>query len=80
MSIIGPEFKQNAKKIIDYIANTDPSEIQKQLESDGRVVVVDDVAFTDEHITKESELVSKTGEVVDILKTPNMNVLLEVQK
>ena len=31
MSKIGPEFKQNAKKIIDFIANTDPEVIMEEL-------------------------------------------------
>ena len=44
-------------------------------------VQVDNVAFTNEHITVvDSELVSKTGEVVDILKTEKYNILLEVQQ
>ena len=79
MSVIGPEFKGDAKKIISYIQSTDASVIAQQLEDNG-YVDVDGIRFTDEHITKKSELLSETGEVVDILKTPNMNVILEVQK
>ncbi|RAP53520.1 MAG: valine--tRNA ligase, partial [Methanosphaera sp. rholeuAM270] len=79
MSKIGPVFKQNAKKIIDYIANTDPQQIMEQLEETGEVKV-DDVAFTKEHITTESDLVSKTGEIVDIIKTETYEILLEVQQ
>ncbi|MEE3418844.1 MAG: class I tRNA ligase family protein, partial [Methanosphaera sp.] len=79
MSKIGPEFKQNAKKIIDFIANTDPEIIMEELNSTGEVKV-DDVAFTKDHITTESDLVSKTGEVVDIIKTENYDILLEVQQ
>jgi valyl-tRNA synthetase len=79
MSKIGPVFKQDAKKIIDYIANTDPEEIAKILEENGEVAV-DNVAFGHEHITTESELVSRTGEVVDILKTEEYQILLEVQQ
>ena len=79
MSKIGPEFKQNAKKIIDYIANTNPEEIMKQINTTGKATV-DDIAFTIEHITTESELVSKTGEVVDIIKTENHDILLEIQQ
>ena len=79
MSKIGPVFKQDAKKIIDCIASTEPEEIVNILEENGEVQV-DNVAFTSEHITTESELVSKTGEVVDILKTEEYQVLLEVQQ
>lgn len=79
MSKIGPEFKGNAKKIITYISETDPEKIVEELEANGEVIV-DNVSFTQEHITTESELVSKTGEVVDILKTPETGVLLEVQQ
>lgn len=80
MSKVGPEFKQDAKKIIDYISNNNPEEIAKTLDEKGEVRV-DNVAFTNEHITVvDSELVSKTGEVVDILKTEKYNILLEVQQ
>jgi valyl-tRNA synthetase len=79
MSKIGPEFKQDAKKIIDYIANNNPDEIAKELEANGSVAV-DNVSFTKEHVTTESELVSQTGEVVDILKTEEYDILLEVQQ
>ncbi|RAP50396.1 MAG: valine--tRNA ligase, partial [Methanosphaera sp. rholeuAM74] len=78
MSKIGPEFKQDAKKIIDYIANTSPEEIAGNLEENGEVVV-DNVAFTSEHITTESELLSKTGQKVDVVKTPEYGILLEIQ-
>ena len=55
-------------------------EIAKTLDEKGEVQV-DNVAFTNEHITVvDSELVSKTGEVVDILKTEKYNILLEVQQ
>ena len=79
MSKVGPTFKQNAKQIIDYIANTNPEEIMQILNQQGEVPV-GDVAFTSEHITTESELVSKTGEVVDIIKTENYEILLEIQQ
>lgn len=79
MSKVGPAFKQNAKQIIDYISNTDPEEIMQILNQQGEVPV-GDVAFTAEHITTESELVSKTGEVVDIIKTENYEILLEIQQ
>ena len=58
----------------------DIQEIAKTLDEKGEVQV-DNVAFTNEHITVvDSELVSKTGEVVDILKTEKYNILLEVQQ
>jgi valyl-tRNA synthetase len=79
MSKIGPTFKQDAKKIIDFIATTDPEIIMDELNQNGEVKV-DDVAFTQEHITTESDLVSKTGEIVDIIKTENYDILLEVQQ
>ena len=79
MSKVGPAFKQDAKKIIEYIQNTDPQQIAETLNKEGEVKV-DNVSFTEEHITTESELVSKTGEVVDIIKTENYNILLEIQQ
>ncbi len=79
MSKIGPEFKQDAKKIIDYIANTNPEEIMEQINTTGEAKV-GDVSFNRDHITTESELVSKTGEIVDIIKTENFEILLEVQQ
>ncbi len=79
MSKVGPEFKSNAKDIISYISTTDPEIIAKQLEEDSRVQV-GEVSFTKEHITTESELVSMTGEVVDILRTPEFDIILEIQQ
>ena len=79
MSKVGPEFKQHAKDIISYIASNDPEEIAEKLEKDGQVTV-GEVAFTKEHVTTESELVSQTGEVVDILRTEEFDILLEVQQ
>ena len=79
MSKVGPEFKQHAKDIISYIASNDPEEIAEKLETDGQVTV-GEVAFTKEHVTTESELVSQTGEVVDILRTEEFDILLEVQQ
>ncbi|MCD7781440.1 MAG: valine--tRNA ligase [Methanosphaera sp.] len=79
MSKIGPEFKANAKDIIAYIQNTDPEEIAQTLKEDSKVVV-GDVAFTMDHITTESELVSMTGEVVDIVKSENYDILLEIKQ
>jgi valyl-tRNA synthetase len=77
MSKVGPTFKQDAKKIIDYIANNDPEEIAKQLEENGKVDV-DNVSFTAEHVSTESELVSKTGQKVDVLQTENNGIIIEV--
>lgn len=79
MSKIGPEFKQDAKKIITYITNTEADKIAEELKEKG-YVEVDDVRFTSEHITTESELLSKTGQKVDVIKTPKYDILLEIQK
>jgi len=79
MSKVGPEFKQDAKKIITYIQTNDSDEIAQVLKAEGKVEV-DGLEFTFDHVITESELVSQTGEHVDILQIENSNVLLEVQK
>jgi len=77
MAIIGPEFKKDASKIVQYLTTTSPKDLVDQLEQAG-FIMVEDCKITLEHITLKKELVGKTGEKVDIQQIEDLGIVLEI--
>ena len=77
MAKIGPEFKKEAPKIVQYLQSTPPQEIATQLKQKG-FINIGDCKITPNHITTKKEVVGKTGEKVEIQQIEDLNVVLEI--
>jgi len=66
MNKIGPDFRKDAPHILKYLESTDPQEIYQKMESDGEINI-NDLKLTREYIKPRKEIVSITGEKVDII-------------
>ncbi|WP_414468910.1 valine--tRNA ligase [Methanobacterium sp. ACI-7] len=77
MAKIGPEFKGDAPKIIKYLQSENMDEIVAQLDDEGKIIVEGN-KITWDHIEVKKEVVSKTGEKVEVIHAANLNVILEI--
>ncbi len=77
MSKIGPEFKRDAPKIVNYLESNDPHEISETLQKDGEILV-DGLKLTKDHITSRKEIVGSSGEKVEIFNSEELDVALEI--
>ncbi|MGC9518009.1 MAG: valine--tRNA ligase [Methanomicrobiales archaeon] len=77
MSIIGPEFKKAAPKIVEYIQSNDPQQIAKEMEENGFITIAN-CKINPEHISTKSEVVGKTGEKVELKQIEDLKVVLEI--
>lgn len=71
MNKIGPDFRKDAPQILKYIESTDPQEISKTLESEGEISI-NDLKLTPEYVKMKKEIISITGEKVDIIHRDNL--------
>lgn len=71
MNKIGPDFRKDAPQILNYLESTDPQEIYQKMESDGQIII-NDLKLTREYIKPRKEIVSSTGEKVDIIYSDEM--------
>jgi valyl-tRNA synthetase len=79
MSKVGPHFKGDAPKIVQYVASNDPDEIAETLDRDGEISV-DGLTLTWEYLTPRKEILGKSGEKVDIIQSENLDIVLEIVK
>lgn len=77
MDKIGPEFKGEAPKIIQYISSTDPDEIAKLFEKDGEIAI-DDNIITEKHVNMKKEVLGKSGKKVDVVQGENLDIIFEI--
>ncbi|MGB9937132.1 MAG: valine--tRNA ligase [Methanobacterium sp.] len=77
MAKIGPEFKGDAPKIIKYLQSEDMDVIVAQLDKEGEIIVEGN-KLTWDHIEAKKEVVSKTGEKVEVIHAANLNVIIEI--
>ncbi|RBQ22733.1 Isoleucine--tRNA ligase [Candidatus Methanobinarius endosymbioticus] len=79
MDKIGPQFKGEAPKIIKYLSSTSPEEIAKLLETNGKIIIEDNI-ITHEHVNMEKEIVGKSDKKVDVVQTDNLDAIFEITR
>lgn len=79
MGKIGPEFRGDAPKIVKYLTESDPDEIAKTLKEDG-YISIEEYKLNKDYMEITTEIVSKTGEKVDILNSNTIDAVFEVFK
>lgn len=77
MDKIGPQFKGDAPKIIQYLSSTPPDEIAKLLEKDGEIVINDNI-LTEEHVNMKKEVLGKSGKKVDVIQAEDLDIIFEI--
>ncbi|MDR3222237.1 MAG: valine--tRNA ligase [Methanobrevibacter sp.] len=77
MEKIGPEFKKEAKTIIQYLSSTTTEEIAKTLEDNGEINIEGNI-ITYNHINIEKELQEESGKKVDLLNLEDIDLILEI--
>lgn len=77
MDKIGPHFRGDAPKILKYLGTKDPDEIAETLKREGEILI-DDLRLTDEYIKTKKEVLSSTGEKVDIVHSDELDVVVEI--
>ncbi|MDR3292310.1 MAG: valine--tRNA ligase [Methanobrevibacter sp.] len=77
MEKIGPEFKKEAKIIIQYLSSTTTQEIAKTLEDNGKINIEGNI-ITYDHINIEKELQEESGKKVDLLNLDDLDLILEI--
>ncbi|MDR0900448.1 MAG: valine--tRNA ligase, partial [Methanobrevibacter sp.] len=79
MDKIGPQFKGEAPKIIEYLTKTDPEEIANSFDSDGKIAI-DYNIITEEHINMKKEIVGASGKKVDVVNSEELGLIIEITK
>ena len=74
---IGPYFRGNAPKILNYLESHDPQIIVDALNKYGEILI-DDLKLTSDYIKTRKEIISSTGEKVDILYSDDIDVVIEI--
>lgn len=77
MDKIGPHFRKDAPQIIQYLQSTDPQIIVETLEEEGEILI-NDLKLTDEYIKTKKEIISSTGEKVEILHSEDLDAVVEI--
>ncbi|MFQ5888197.1 MAG: class I tRNA ligase family protein, partial [Candidatus Hydrothermarchaeales archaeon] len=69
-STIGPEFKGDAKRVVDFLKSCDKDQVVAELRTKGEVVIGDGQRLLSRHIKKVKREVISEGRKVDILEVP----------
>ncbi|MEN6553690.1 MAG: class I tRNA ligase family protein, partial [Methanobacterium sp.] len=77
MAKIGPEFKGDAPKIVNYLQSENMDEIVATLDDKGEITIEGN-KLTWDHIEAKKVAVGKTGEKVEVIHAANLDVILEV--
>lgn len=77
MDKIGPQFRKDAPKILKYLQSTDPQKVAETLESEG-VIYINELKLTDDYIKTKKEIISSTGEKVEILHSDDLDAVVEI--
>jgi len=77
MDKIGPQFKGDAPKIIQYLSSTDPDEIARLLEKDSEIAIEDNI-ITEEHVNMKKEVLGKSGKKVDVIQAEDLDIIFEI--
>lgn len=79
MGKIGPEFRKDAPKIVSYLTGNDPDEIARELEENGKITI-EGYELTEEYMAMKKEVVSQTGQKVDVIHSENQDIVFEIIK
>lgn len=77
MAKIGPEFKGDAPEIVKYLQSEDMDKIVATLDEEGEITIEGN-KLTWDHIEARKEVVSKSGEKVDVIHAANLDIILEI--
>ncbi|OPY29709.1 MAG: Glycine--tRNA ligase [Methanobacterium sp. PtaU1.Bin242] len=77
MDKIGPHFRKDAPQILKYLQSHEPHQIVETLNKDGEIFI-NKLKLTSDYITTKKEIVSSTGEKVEILHSDDLNVVVEI--
>ncbi|MBC7110065.1 MAG: valine--tRNA ligase [Archaeoglobi archaeon] len=75
MSVIGPKYREKAKKIISFIKESDPEELVRAIQS-GEAEIEDGIKIEMEDVEIEYELVSG-GKEVDVIEERDAVIVIE---
>jgi valyl-tRNA synthetase len=79
MDKIGPEFKKEAPKILQYLSSKKAEEIAKSLENDGKININGNV-ISNQHVNMKKEIVGESGKKVELLNIERFDLILEVYR
>lgn len=71
MNKIGPDFRKDAPMILKYLQSHDPQIIAETLEDQGEIQI-EDLKLTSEYVKTRKEIMSTTGEKVDIIHSDDL--------
>lgn len=71
MNKIGPDFRKDAPLILKYLQSHDPQIIAETLEDQGEIQI-EDLKLTREYVKTRKEIMSTTGEKVDIIHADDL--------
>lgn len=77
MAKIGPEFKGDAPKVVEYLQSGDMDRIVEEIEKKGEISA-DGIIIKPEHIEVKKEVVGKSGEKVEVVHADNLDLILEI--
>jgi len=77
MAKIGPEFKGNAPEVVKYLQSENKDEVVSKLDSEGEIII-NGCKITWDHIEAKKEVVTETGEKVEIIHADNLDLILEI--
>ncbi len=74
---IGPEFRKDAPIILEYLTSNNPQSIVDTLLKDGEILI-NDHKLTMDYIKTKKEIISSTGEKVDILHSDELDIVIVI--
>lgn len=77
MEMIGPKYKKDAPSIVKYLKSADIKRLGQELEDRGRIVI-GDYEVTGEYVQLKKEILSRSGERVDIISSVDGDVVMEI--
>ncbi len=76
---IGPHFRGDAPKILKYLESNDPQIIVETIKKDGEILI-NNLKLTMDFIQTRKEIVSSTGEKVNLLYSDELDLVVEILK
>lgn len=77
MDKIGPDFRKDAPQVLKYLQSHDPQEIVESMEVDGEILI-NGLRLTQNYIKTKKEIISSTGEKVEILHSDDLDAVIEI--
>jgi valyl-tRNA synthetase len=77
MDKVGPYFKKDAPRIVNFLQSQDPEELGAWLDEKG-LIQIDELEITPDFLVIHKEIVGKTGEKVEIIKIEELNLIMEI--